>query len=266
MLKLLNIEILKLKRSRSFLIMALLFVVSVFGVNYSLTKSIIVGRGMIADEGLSSKITFSTVWEYVSFATSFLIIIPCFMMIMHTCSEYTWRTHRQNVIDGLSRSQYITGKMLLIILLSLFSTVLLIITTLFVGMAVDVTFTFTGFKYVCYFLIQAIIYTSFSFLFALLFKRTGLAIGTFFVYSFAIENFLEYYINKINIGIEKMGLFLPLAASDYLLIPNALKGELSPVLQKGIGIYSESTFILVSIGYIVLCSLLCYWRYEEQDL
>jgi len=43
----------------------------------------------------------------------FLIIIV--IVVLLTASEKTWRTERQNVIDGLSRTQYFTGKLLLVV-------------------------------------------------------------------------------------------------------------------------------------------------------
>jgi hypothetical protein len=258
MLHLLSIEILKLKRNRSFLILSLLFVLSVFGVNYIISE-------IIKSNPISSgKATFSNVWELVPFISSFLLVIPGFIIIMHTCSEYTYRTHRQNVIDGLSRDQYITTKLLFVITLALFSTIVTIITAFIMGISLGVDFSFEGFKYIYYFFIQATAYISLAFLFALLLKKTGLTTGLFFIYSLIIENVLERYINKMHIGIDKIGEFLPLSSSEHLLMPDSVTTVLS-MANMG-NSYSEYAYLTSSIIYLILCCLACYYRYRKQDL
>jgi hypothetical protein len=226
---------------------------SALGVNYIISE-IIKSMG---------KTTFINVWEIVPFISSFLLVIPGFIIIMHTCSEYTYRTNRQNVIDGLSRDQYITTKLLFVITLALFSTIVTIITTFITGISLgDVSFK--GFKYIYYFFIQATAYISLAFLFALLLKKTGLTIGLFFIYSLIIENILERYINKIHIGIDKIGEFLPLSSSEHLLTPDSITTVLN-MANMG-NAHSANAYLISSIIYIILCCLACYYRYRKQDL
>jgi ABC-type transport system involved in multi-copper enzyme maturation permease subunit len=258
MLHLLNIEFLKLQRNRSFLILSLLFAASILGINYIILE--IIKSAPVTND----KITFSDVWAVVPYITSFLLVIPGFIIIMHTCSEYTYRTHRQNVIDGLSRNQYITTKILFIIVLALFSTIATIITAFVAGISLGADISFDSFRYIYYFFIQATAYISLAFLFALLFKKTGLTTGLFFVYSLIIENILERYINKINIGTDKIGEFLPLASSEHLLMPESVQTVLS--FAKMGNAHSEYAYLIASIVYIILCYLACYYRYEKQDL
>jgi len=44
----------------------------------------------------------------------FLLIFACIAVIMLASSEFTWRTARQNVIDGLSKTQWFWGKAMLL--------------------------------------------------------------------------------------------------------------------------------------------------------
>jgi hypothetical protein len=258
MLHLLKIEILKLQRNRSFLILMVLFAISLFGVNY------IVSEIMRTNPIHSATMAFPNVWILVPYISSFLLVILCFTIIMHTCSEYTYRTNRQNVIDGLSRNQYITTKILFVIALALFSTILTFITAFVIGISSDSAISFKDFRYMHYFFVQAMAYLSFAFLFALLLKKSALSIGVFFIYSLIIENILERYINKIDIGAGKMGGFLPLSSSDHLLLPDSVKTVLKMVNMGDS--QPEYLYLIMSIVYIVLCYLVCYYRYEKQDL
>jgi ABC-type transport system involved in multi-copper enzyme maturation permease subunit len=184
---------------------------------------------------------------------------------MHTCSEYTYRTHRQNVIDGLSRNQYITTKILFIIALALFASIITFITAFVIGISSDSAISFKNFRHIYYFFVQAMAYLSFAFLFALLLKKSAFTIGLFFVYLFIIENLVENYVNKINTGIDKIGGFLPIASSDHLLLPNEVKIMLKMIVNIEEP-HPEYVYLIVSIVYIILCYLACYYKYKKQDL
>jgi ABC-type transport system involved in multi-copper enzyme maturation permease subunit len=207
---------------------------------------------------------FPDVWGLTSFISSFLLIIPGFIIIMHTCSEYTYRTHRQNIIDGLSRNQYVTSKILFVIVLALFSTILTAICAFCIGISGETAVSFHDFRYIYYFFIHAVMYLGLAFLFALLFRKAALTIGIFFVYSLPLENILERYLNKLNTGIDSIGHFLPLASSDHLLLFDRLKAAMN-LMNMGAA-RPEYVYLTVSIAYIVLFGFICYYRYNKQDL
>lgn len=55
------------------------------------------------------------VWPGVaSSLQTFGLLVMLVMVTLLTASEKTWRTERQNVIDGLSRTQYFLGKLMLV--------------------------------------------------------------------------------------------------------------------------------------------------------
>jgi ABC-type transport system involved in multi-copper enzyme maturation permease subunit len=86
----------------------------------------------------------------------------------------------------------------------------------------------------------------------------------FFVYSLIVENIIEKYINKINIGIDKLGAFLPLSSSDHLLPPKEVKTVMQ-MANMGDS-HPEYACLIVSIVYIILCYVACYYIYKKQDL
>lgn len=246
MLNLLTIESLKLRRNRSFWVLTILFAFSMFGINYLVSE--------ISGNALES-FMFPKVWQEVAYVSSFMLIIPSMIIIMHTCAEYTYRTHRQNIIDGLSRNQYITTKIMFVVLLALLSTLLTFLSAFVIGLSADAPVSFANFKYIFYYLVQALAYISLAFLMALVFKRAAVTIGIFFLYSMVFENVLERYLNKINIGD-----LLPLASSDHLIN--------FPILSEFISApkHSEYLYLSLSLCYIVLMYVFCYYKYQRQDL
>jgi hypothetical protein len=149
--------------------------------------------------------------------------------------------------------------------MALFATIIVFISAFITGIMSDSDISFRNFKYIYYFFVQAVVYFGVAFLLALLLKKTALTIGLFFVYSLIIENVLERYINKINIGIEKIGGFLPVSSSEHLLIPKELKELLYTTVNIG-DTHSEYAYLIASIVYIVLCGWACYCIYKKQDL
>jgi hypothetical protein len=250
LLHLLSIEILKLQRNRSFWILSALFVLSVFGINNMF-------RVILSDASVPFKFfTFPEVWYNVAFISRFMLIIPGLIIIMHTCSEYTYRTHRQNVIDGLSRQQYITTKILFVAGMSLFSTILVFLNAFFIGLLSGSEISFREFQYIPYFFVQALSCMSLAFLFALLFKKSAITIGIFLSYVFIFKNIFEHYLNKL-----KLGDFVPLISSDYLSpMPTFMKTFINKEYQP------EWLYLTVALAYILLFYGCCYYRYKKQDL
>ena len=58
---------------------------------------------------------FPNIWEFFPWVASWFNLLLAILIIVMTGNEYTFRTFRQHVIDGLSRSDLLTGKVFLII-------------------------------------------------------------------------------------------------------------------------------------------------------
>ncbi|WP_431211043.1 hypothetical protein ACQ86N_34675 [Puia sp. P3] len=55
---------------------------------------------------------FNEVWHTVGYFSSWFVFVPAILVIMLITNEYTFKTHRQNVIDGWRRRDFIMGKLL----------------------------------------------------------------------------------------------------------------------------------------------------------
>jgi ABC-type transport system involved in multi-copper enzyme maturation permease subunit len=105
--RLLGIEWLKMRRRPGFWLGLLFF----FGL---MTLGFVLSYRQHAAEPAIRNV--ERVWmNGVSGIESIGMLVMLVTIILLTASEKTWRTERQNVIDGLSRSQYFTAKLLLVI-------------------------------------------------------------------------------------------------------------------------------------------------------
>ena len=112
MLRLLQIEWMKVKNYRTFWILLAITIVGMPAFNYTVydlsnnSFPKIKGKSI-----LGTPFSFPDVWQTVSWNSSLLLIIPAVLIITLTTNEFTYKTHRQNVIDGWSRSQFINVKL-----------------------------------------------------------------------------------------------------------------------------------------------------------
>lgn len=227
MQKLLYIDWLKLKNYRAFIVISIFFVVGVFATNYiiySVNKHIISQANTGGLVSSWSPYDFDRVWQTTSYATGFILILPALLLIIIITNEFTYRTNRQNIIDGMSRNEFIQVKLLLALIISLASTLLVIITALGFGFASGTSFGLDGFSHVGYFFIKALTYNIIATFISVWIRRTGFAIGIYFIYLGA-ENIVSQLLDVLSLKIRSdngldlgsIGDYLPMNASDGLL-------------------------------------------------
>src|SRR6478752_6941362 len=136
MLKLLKIEWMKLRYYRTFWILTSLYLASIVGINFIVFRV----QQRIFEEKQSKGIaemligarpySFPTVWQMTSYVSSFLLFLPGLLMIIFITNEYSFKTHRQNIIDGWSRNNFISVKIVETLIFAMISTVLVFLTSL----------------------------------------------------------------------------------------------------------------------------------------
>lgn len=270
MLHLLKIEWLKVKNYRTFWILLLLIIISIPALNYmifDLTDNSFGKNGKQVQRMLLGRpFSFPLIWQTSGWLSSLVLFIPSLLIITLTTNEFTYRTHRQNIIDGVSRFQFISVKLVGVFFLSLLTTLLVFFSVLWIGhIAAEPNETvkqFENVKQLGYFFVEALAYITLSFLLSILIKRAGLVMGLFFLYSMIGEQIMVVLLKKYAYDI---GRFLPLETSDQLIqnpfsrlinTPEAIKKWES---QLGLS-------LTIAIAYIVAYALFCIWYFRKKDL
>lgn len=266
MIRMLKIEWLKIKDYRTFRVLMILFLISIFGINFFVfyIKQLTTQSNRQINVIMGAPFDFPNVWHTVSYISSFLLFIPGLIIITFVTNEYTFRTTRQNIIDGWSRRQFIQVKIAFVILLSLLSTLCVFLAALLFGIGSGSTFSFSKIEFVGFYFIQAVSYTMVALLLSVIIKRSGLAIGIFFLYSLIIENMLSALLNYSGGNIHRSsgpGDYLPLNSTDNL-IPFPFFRD---VLKIGT---QPSVYILLgcSIVYLALYYFISVRKFQNDDL
>jgi hypothetical protein len=208
----------KIKNYRAFWVFSIFYLVSIFLINYigwsthQRTTQEVPGSGAIMGHVYS----FPKVWQTVGWMSSWLLYFPGMIIIMLMTNEFNFKTHRQNIIDGLSRNQFIGVKIVLAVFLAILITLANVLTAFYFGFNSTGSFSTAGMEYIGYIFLQSIAYIFFALMLAVLFRRSGLAIIVFLLYGIIFEWLITALIT-FNFHWAPAGYFLPLQASDVLI-------------------------------------------------
>jgi hypothetical protein len=191
MLQLLQIEWIKLRRYRSFWIMLALHIGSILliasSLDYFMTKIV---KGEIRRSGMpipDFPITeFSDVWMHITWLSVFVRVFLGMLVITMITNEFTYKTARQNIIDGWDRKDFLWAKVAQIIILSGLSTLVVAITCTFLGITSNIdslSYFFDKIYYLGVYFVQVSVYLCFCLLLGILIRRSGLAIVSLMGYS-----------------------------------------------------------------------------------
>lgn len=223
MLNLFKIEWLKIRSYRTFWILFLAFVilypVAFYFTAYKTAENF-TDTGNMQEEMLKTLIespfTFPKVWWTSAWMGGMFFILMGMLFILLVTNEVQYRTHRQNIIDGWSRLDFLKAKFSVMIFFVVTSTILVFISGLLVGLIFSASKQdiFDRVYYVGYFAMMATLYLMVAYATAILIKRTGLAIIIYFAFVCIVDNIL-YLILTLN-G-NQVGYFLPMEATDSLV-------------------------------------------------
>ena len=262
MLHLLKIEWLKVKNYQAFWVFAILYCFSILGINYIgyYLNELSVQNMPMSKVLLGTPYSFPSVWGTVGYMSSWLLYFPGILFIMLLTNEFNFKTHRQNIIDGWTRSQFIQVKFVFAILFSLVATIFNFLVALLFGLiSTHSEFSFSGIENVGYIFIQTTAYITFAMFLAVLFRKSGAAIAVFFLYGLIFEWLITLLLN-VQIGISPVGYFLPLQITDVML-PISFGKDF---IYKGAP--DQWIAALASVAYIFGYYIFALKKFNKDDL
>ena len=139
---------------------------------------------------------FPQIWLRLAYIGSFFNVLLGILVIILVTDEYTFRTFRQQVIDGLSRAELVLAKFYVGLALATFCTLVILVLGFVLGLLYSTdqsaSAVFSQLDAIPYFFVQAVAYISLAMLFGFLIRKSGLAIIAFFVYTILVEPLIHY--------------------------------------------------------------------------
>lgn len=262
MLQLLKIEWMKVRHYRAFWIFTILYFASIIGINYIgyFINEVTKANVPVAEALIGAPYAFPNIWGTVGFMSSWLLYFPGILFIMLLTNEFNFKTHRQNIIDGWERIQFVSVKFVFALIFSLAATLFNVLVALLFGfISAGSSFSFEGTENIIYIFIQTFSYISFAMFLAILFRRSGVAIAVFFLYGLIFEWLITTLIN-FKFDLVPVGYFLPLQVTDTLLpLPFGNK-----VFYKGAP--DPYILVIVSIVYLAAYYFFSLKKFTKDDL
>ncbi|HEC42418.1 MAG TPA: hypothetical protein ENI20_06280 [Bacteroides sp.] len=234
----------------------------------------------IAVPGFSTRnlYQFPNIWEYFPWVASWFNLLLAILIIVMTGNEYSFRTFRQHVVDGFSRSQLLSGKAFLILMIGIYSLLMVLLFTLVFGFIFSSDYSDGAFINKSYILlvyfVQAIAYMSAGFFLAVLFRNTALAIILFILYRLIIEPVIRLIFPpeaRLYFPMKSISNLTPLPEFLSIFSGNQQGTDAADSLSfREMGLLAEDLPVLVNLvlalGYTCIFISLAYLLLRKRNL
>ncbi|MEN8248539.1 MAG: hypothetical protein ABFS32_06375 [Bacteroidota bacterium] len=264
MIKLLKIDYKKLSNYRTFWVLIIL---------YFATLGLSSSSGMELLKWLDSKFGidefdvlkipiyhFPDIWQNLTYASTYFQIVLGIVVVVSVTNEFSYKTIRQNIIDGMDRKDFLISKVIMVFMISLAATLFVFLigatTGLIYSPESELRFFTKGIEFIPALFLSNFAYLTLVLLFAVWIKRAGLAIGLVLIYPA-----LEYVFGAIlPNSMDPILPYLPMHAINALI-----KLPYHRYAFQEIQDYVDPVSVMVAIGYIVVFILLAYRNLVKRD-
>ena len=278
MLRLLDIEFHKLKYSRSARILVSTYFILITFI--ALIASIEFKFGdfefRVADQGIFN---FPFIWHFNSYIAALLKLFLAIVIVSMMSNEYSNRTLKQNLIDGLSKKEFILSKFYTILAFSLISTLFLFIVSLILGYSfsdfTEISIVFSDLEYLLGYFVKLTGFFAFCMFLGILVKRSAFALGFLFIWwifeSIAYGVLKWKFFRGTDIA-DNIARFFPLEAMSNLIKEpfTRLKAVQAAANQIGSGFEKDYGIHWYQLLIVILWTLLfVYFSYallKKRDL
>jgi len=188
MFRLLNIEFHKLKHNRASKVLTIIYFALLTSI--ALIAAIKFNFGFIkfhlADQGIFN---FPYIWHFNTFMAAIFKFFLLLVIVSMMANEYSHKTLKQNLIDGLSKKEFILSKFYTVLVFAAVSTIFVFVISLILGLIYsdfnEIGIILSDLDYLIGFFLKLTAFFSFGLFMGILVKRSAFAVGGILVWFFA---------------------------------------------------------------------------------
>jgi ABC-2 type transport system permease protein len=274
MIRAFRLEWLKLKNYRVFWILL---------VMYLLALLMISSLGVFFLEWLKSKgadfdgidptiipiYDFPDIWQNTTYLGSFLKVLLAFIVIISVNNDTSYNTLRQNIIDGVSKKEFVLSKLSLILFLAGISTLFLFLSGLINGSIYSHVsgpeYIFDELEFLGAYFYDIVVYCSLALLLSLIIKKAGFVIVALFLYTLMFEPILTtIFENQPYLKVRFYAQITPYFPIHALndLIPLPFGKYFFQEIQDNV----PASAIMISTTWFVIYLSAIYYLLTKRDL
>jgi ABC-2 type transport system permease protein len=205
---------------------------------------------------------FVDIWQNLGWLATVFKWIPAFVVIISVTLEYSQKTIKQNIIDGLSKKEFLLSKLSLVVFISLVSAVMLFLLGLSLGLLYspvkDLHSITKHIQFVGAYGLEVFVFLCMALFTAFLIRKSGVTIILFLLYTAGIEPIstaILRYEYKWQVW------FFPVEAINLIIRVPFQKYALSYVHDT---IHLQD--VAVALGWAGIFIMLSYWLLKRRDL
>lgn len=274
MLRLINLELQKLLLSKvnkvlifiSFILPFTVLILSSIKINFFGFFTLELGELGIFN--------FPIIWHITTFFASYFKLFFAIVVVSMIGNEYSNKTIKQNLIDGLSKKEFILSKFYTIVFFSLISTILITVASFLIGLYyssyTEASIIVRETEFLLAYFVKLVGFFSLCLFFGMLVKRSAFALAFLFV--LYILEWIVFWVVISNSSAEvawKVKNYLPLE-SMYKLLDQPFQRVIMTKYPENIDLaYDYAVYwyeIAIVLGWTALFVFLSYRLLKVRDL
>lgn len=231
----------------------------------------------LADQGIFN---FPYIWHFNSFIAGLLKLFLAVIIVSMMANEYSNKTLKQNLIDGLSKREFLNSKMIMVLFFASISVVFIFVVSLILGFSfsnyTELSIVFSELEFLFAYFVKLVGFFSFCLFLGVLIKRSAFALGFLGVWQF-IEGILFgllkwRFLKNSSIDAQDISQFFPLnSISNTLSEPFSRLSVVKNIAsQIGENVGSDSYFdfsaLLIVLFWTFVFYYLSYRLLQKRDL
>lgn len=209
MLRLLNIEIHKLKYNRASKVLSIIYFALLTSITLIAAIKFDIGpiKFHLAEQGIFN---FPYIWHFNTYMAAIFKFFLLLVIVSMMANEYSYKTLKQNLIDGLSKKEFILSKFYTVIAFAFISTIFVFIVSLILGAIYsdfnEIAIMFSDLDYLFAFFVKLLGFFSFGLFLGVLIKRSAFAVAAMIVWLIIeslIKGYLYWNFRNVKTGVEE---------------------------------------------------------------
>jgi len=274
MLRLLNLELQKLLLNRTSKVLIFIsFILPFFVILLSSLKINVFGFFTL-ELGELGIFNFPIIWHLTTFFASQFKFFFAIVVVSMIGNEYSNKTIKQNLIDGLSKKEFILSKFYAIVFFSLISTVLITVISLCIGMHYssynEVSIIIRETDFIVAYFVKLVGFFSLCLFLGMLIKRSAFALAFLFIlyiFEWILFGLMAWKLDMATA--EKIQNFFPLKSMYKLIDQPFQRIAMTKFPDKANLAYDYAVHwyeIAIVLGWTALFIFLSYRLLKKRDL
>lgn len=222
---------------------------------------------------------FPFIWHFNTYVAAILKFFLAIVIVSMMANEYSYGTLKQNLIDGLSKKEFIASKFLTVVVFSAVSTVFVFVMSIILGLCFssynEIGIIFSDLDYLVAYFVKLVGFFSFCLFLGILVKRSAFALGFLLVWNILegiAKGLLKFQLFPNNNNDEFIMQFFPLEAMSNLIVEPFTRLSMVKSIGTQIGIENDKDYgvpwlgIFIVIGWTVIFMLMSYNLLKKRDL